>query len=145
MFYGDNVQDTRQLFYSSWQKYSQQQILTPLEQQLVDVILLHPEYHALLAAGMPEEERIYFPELGETNPFLHMGLHLALREQVATDRPPGIRAIYQQLLQNKKDISLVEHSLMEPLVDCIWQSQRSQTPPSDASYLKACRQLLSKT
>ncbi len=38
MFYGDTVQDTRSLFYLSWQKYQQKTHASPLEQQLIDVI-----------------------------------------------------------------------------------------------------------
>jgi hypothetical protein len=42
---------------------------------------------------VPEAGSLYrdFTRPGEgENPFLHMGLHLALREQIATDRPAGI-------------------------------------------------------
>ena len=142
MFYGDNVKDTRQLFYASWRKYRQNQVLLPLEKQLVDVIMLHPEYHALLEADMPEHGQGYFPELGQTNPFLHMGFHLAIRDQIAMDRPPGIAMIYQQLLHHYSDATVVEHMLIEPLAECLWQAQRTQTPPNESTYLLACRQLL---
>ncbi|WP_204318325.1 DUF1841 family protein [Serratia marcescens] len=46
-------------------------------------------------------------ELGETNPFLHMGLHLAVREQVATDRPQGIRTVYTKLIEKYQDPMVV--------------------------------------
>src|SRR5580693_8179591 len=95
MFYSDNVQDTRQLFFSSWNKYCTGQALTALEQQLVEVILVHPEYHSFLEQGEVSLSQAFFPELGETNPFLHMGLHLAVRDQVGLDRPAGISSIYQ--------------------------------------------------
>ena len=142
MFYGDNVQDTRQLFFLSWHKYRQNQQLLPLERQIADVIIAHPEYHALLEAGTSPHDEAYFPELGQTNPFLHMGLHLAIRDQVATDSPHGITSLYQQLVTQYVDILAVEHLLMDRLAECLWQAQRSQCLPDEAGYLNACRQLL---
>ena len=145
MFYANTVQDTRQLFFSSWQKYRQKQALLPLEKQIAEVVLIHPEYHAMLEETAPQHEQAYFPELGQENPFLHMGFHLAIRDQVATDRPTGIAVIYQQLLNRYADISVVEHLLMEPLAECLWQAQRSQSMPDDVTYLSAARELLLKT
>lgn len=142
MFYGDNVQDTRALFFSSWQKYRMKQPLTPLEQQLVDVMVLHPEYHALLEAKESSIDKNFFPELGETNPFLHMGFHLAIRDQIRTDRPEGIASVYQQLVKKYSDALVVEHMLMEPLAECLWQAQRNQILPDEAAFLHACRRLI---
>lgn len=142
MFYGDHVQDTRKLFFSSWHKYRQKQLLLPLEQQIVDVILMHPEYHALLEAVEPSYEQAYFPELGQTNPFLHMGFHLAIRDQIATDRPAGIANIYQQLLKKYADTMTVEHLLMDHLAECLWKAQRNHCLPDEEAYLQACRQLM---
>ena len=142
MFFSNNVQDTRQLFFLSWNKYRHKEPLVALEQQIVDVIVMHPEYHALLETGMLQPDRAYFPELGETNPFLHMGFHLAVRDQIATDRPFGIKDIYQGLLNKNTDPGAVEHLLMDNLAECLWQAQRSQQAPDEASYLDRCRSLL---
>ena len=142
MFYGESVQNTRSLFFSSWQKYRLKQPLLPLEQQIADVILLHPEYHTILESTKENLDEAYFPELGQTNPFLHMGFHLAIRDQVATDRPQGITRIYQKLVNKHADIAVVEHLLMEHLAEHLWQAQRSQRMPDEASYLNACRLLL---
>ena len=142
MFYGDKVEDTRQMFFSSWYKYQEQKPLTALEKQIVEVIIIHPEYHRMLEGDIQTLEATHFPELGQENPFLHMGLHLAIRDQVATDSPPGIREVYQQLQARYQDISAIEHMLMEPLADCLWQARRYQQMPDDRSYLNACRALL---
>ncbi|MDI9818994.1 MULTISPECIES: DUF1841 family protein [unclassified Legionella] len=143
MFYGDNVQDTRQLFFSSWQKYQQKHVLMPLEKQIVDVILVHPEYHALLESPDTPAQQRYFPELGQTNPFLHMGLHLAIRDQVATDRPAGISRIYQQLLEKYGDTLAVEHLMMDHLAETLWLAQRNNTSPDEVAYLHALNHQLS--
>ncbi len=134
MFYGDTVQDTRQMFYSSWNKYQQKQLLLPLEQQIVDVIIAHPEYHPFFASPSFNEEA-HFSAMGQNNPFLHMGLHLAIRDQISTDRPVGIRQIYQKLLQKYGDSLMVEHHMMDFLAKALWKAQNSIHPPDEKEYL----------
>jgi hypothetical protein len=141
MFFGDNVQETRQLFYTSWHKYRLGQPLLPLEKQLADVILAHPEYHDLFDKVDAHNEQAYFPELGQTNPFLHMGLHLAVREQVATNRPTGMQALFQQLLVKFQDSLAVEHQIMECLAECLWLAQRNGCEPNESDYINAVTQL----
>ena len=145
MFYANTVQDTRQLFFTCWQKHQQKHPLLPLEQQILAVMLDHPEYHALFNIGSPEEVSAYFAALGQTNPFLHMGLHLTLRDQVATNRPAGISSIYTQLITKHGDKQMAEHLLMEPLAEALWQAQRHQKMPDEKAYLDACYQVLNKT
>ncbi|RUR20534.1 DUF1841 family protein [Legionella sp. km535] len=137
MLYGDTIQDTRQMFFSSWNKYQQKQLLSPLENEIVQVILVHPEYHKILEQSSKFQEQAYYPELGETNPFLHMGLHLAVREQISTDRPAGIRAVYHALVKKYKDTLAVEHLIMEQLAECLWSSQKNNMPPDEQHYLNA--------
>lgn len=137
MFYGDTIQDTRQMFFNSWEKYQHKKPLTPLENEIVQVILVHPEYHKILEQSTKFQEHAYYPELGESNPFLHMGLHLAIREQIGTDRPVGISAIYNKLLQKFKDPLAVEHLIMDQLAECLWLSQKNNLPPNEQYYLDA--------
>ena len=145
MFYGDTIQDTRSLFFLSWEKHNQKKILSPLEQQLVHVILLHPEYHACLEKKDKTDEAlntIYFPELRGSNPFLHMGLHLAVRDQITTNIPTGIATIFQQLVTHYADAHIAEHWLMERLAESLWLAQRHHRAPDDATYLKTCQEAL---
>lgn len=141
MFYSTQKQEMRTLFFTSWQKFLAKQPLTPLENQLVEVIQDHPEYHALFASSNTKEHD-YFPEMGQTNPFLHMGLHLAVRDQLTLDRPKGIAAIYHQLLACCNHPLQVEHLLMECLAECLWQAQRSQALPKDDDYLQLCKKII---
>lgn len=141
MFYGDTIQETRQLFFSSWSKYRQKLILSPLEQQIAQVILDHPEYHSLLEHEAKFKEQSYYPELGDTNPFLHMGLHLAIREQVATNRPEGIQTAYHQLIKKYSDVLTAEHLIMEQLAECLWRSQKDNLPPDEQHYLDSLADL----
>lgn len=134
--FGNNRDQLRQMWADAWQKFMRQQPLQPLEQQLVAVIKLHPEYHALLTHTQAD----YLPELGQSNPFLHMGMHMAILEQVTTDRPAGINACYQKLKQLLGDEHEATHSMMECLAEALWQAQRNQTAPDDASYLQCLQQ-----
>jgi hypothetical protein len=136
MFYGDTIQETRQMFFTSWKKYQHKELLSPLEHEIVQVILAHPEYHKILENQNKFQQQSYFPELGEPNPFLHMGLHLAVREQVATERPVGINAIYKNLVKKYHDPLVVEHLIMEQLAECLWLSQKNNVPPDEHHYLQ---------
>ena len=113
--------------------------MQPLEAQIADVIELHPEYHAALERPDDVVERDYTPEGGQSNPFLHMGLHLAIREQVATDRPAGIAEVHRTLVQRLGDVHAAEHAMIECLGEALWQAQRSGRPPDEAAYLEALR------
>jgi hypothetical protein len=142
MFYGNNVSDTRQLFYTSWSKYNQKQPLTALEQQLVAVIIDHPEYQSLFEQNKAFLEQAYFPEMGQSNPFLHMGLHLAVRDQIATNKPIGITQHFKQLIKKYKDKLVVEHMIIECLAECLWQAQRDNREPDESSYLNNVSRLI---
>lgn len=142
MFYGQDVHDTRALFFTSWAKYLAKKPLSPLEQQLARVISDHPEYHALFHQTEMHHDKAYFPELGETNPFLHLGLHLAIREQTETDRPQGITSVFKMLAKKLQDPLAAEHALMECLAEALWISQKNQQPPDEMAYLEACKRTL---
>lgn len=144
MFYGDTVQETRHMFFSSWDKYLKKTPLSPLENEIVQVILIHPEYHHFLENPAKFHEHAYYPEFGETNPFLHMGLHLAIREQIATNRPAGIEVVYDDLIDKHKDIMTVEHLMMEQLAEYMWLSQKNNMPPDEEGYLNSLDELLLK-
>lgn len=137
MFYGDTIEDTRAVFFSSWEKYKQKKLLTPLEEEVVQVILAHPEYHLILEQKEKAQQHTYYPELGETNPFLHMGLHLGIREQIATNRPEGIQVVYNALIKKVGDPMRVEHLMMEQLAECLWLAQKNNQPPDEHYYLHA--------
>lgn len=130
-------EDARRLFLDTWRKYQAQQALTELETMVLDIQLLHPEYHALLTKPEQYLDRDYPPEFGATNPFLHLSLHLAIREQVSIDQPSGVQQRYATLLTQHGEAHAAQHALMECLAEMIWQAQRQQTAPEAAIYF-AC-------
>ena len=80
--------EARRFLITAWSKFRADAPRTPLEQMAVDLIALHPEYHPLLEHPERDLDRDWRPESGETNPFLHLSLHLAVAEQLGIDQPP---------------------------------------------------------
>lgn len=117
--------------------------LTPLEQQVSTVILEHPEYHHYLK-NPDNIEQNFAPEFGQTNPFLHMSLHLAIRDQLVTNRPKGIRALYERLIERVGNPQAAEHFIMDYLVETIWQAQRNNEIPDEAAYLQKLHEAIYK-
>jgi hypothetical protein len=142
MLFPNNRNELRTIYFNSWKKHQQKLPLTAVEAQLVAVILDHPEYHPIFDHEEEYVEKEYLPEMGATNPFLHMGLHLAIRDQIATNRPIGIKRVYRQLLTKYKDPLIVEHHLMQVLAETLWQMQRNNRQLNEADYLRDCKKLL---
>ena len=141
MFYGDTIQETRQIFFSSWDKFQKKLPLSPLEHQVIDVLVDHPEYHHFLNNPEKYLEYDFNPQVDGSNPFLHLGLHLAIREQIATNRPQGIKSAYLELLKKYVHPLEVEHLIMQQLADFIWLAQKNNLPPDENKYLKAIMDL----
>lgn len=125
----------RRTFVEAWAKTKEGRPLSSLEKLIVDVIADHPEYQRLLRGDTEILNRDFTAEETTANPFLHMGLHLAIREQVITDRPPGIRQSFEKLAHKLADRHGAEHVLLDCLAEIMWQSQRSGTPPDEHTYL----------
>lgn len=125
----------RQFFFDAWTKLHHQQELSALEKMAVDIMQMHPEYHHVLNAPERYLEQSYFPEMGETNPFLHMSLHLSVMEQVSINQPPGINAAYHTLWRKHGDAAEAQHILMDCLAETIWQAQRQGGALDAEAYL----------
>ena len=131
----------RRMYLEAWRKYSARAPLEPLEAQLAAVIAEHPEYIPWLESGEHTLSAEFTPEGGRENPFLHMGLHLAIREQVATNRPAGISEIHQQLATRLNSAHAAEHAMLEPLAEALWEAQRQGRVPDEQAYLERLRKL----
>ena len=137
--FGQDRQELRQMYVDAWTKSQAGQILTALEAQIAAVVSEHPEYHEVLGREIPDET--YTPEGGRENPFLHMGLHLAIREQVATNRPAGIAAIHLRLSQKTGDPHQAEHRMIDCLAESLWEAQSRNEPPDECKYLERLKNL----
>ena len=128
--------ELRRVYVEAWRKRRAGLPSEPLEAQVADVIALHPEYHAALERGEDALGSDYTPEGGQSNPFLHMGLHLAVRDQIATDRPAGLRKAFENLAQRIGSAHDAEHRIIECLAEAMWDAQRSGRPPDEIAYLQ---------
>jgi hypothetical protein len=135
-------EELRQVYVDAWRKRRDGLPMEPLEAQISDVIALHPEYHAALERPDTVLDRDYSPEGGQSNPFLHMGLHLAVRDQIATDRPPGIRTAFESVARHMSSAHDAEHQLIECLAETMWEAQRANLPPDENAYLSRVKRLL---
>lgn len=138
--YNPSRDQARQFLFDAWAKFKQQAQLSDLEKIAVEVMQMHPEYHVILDAPERYMQQQYFPEMGETNPFLHLSLHLSVIEQISINQPIGIQAIYEQLKQKHQDQHLAQHDILDCLAETIWQSQRNNTPLDSAHYLSLLQQ-----
>ena len=141
VFAGQNREQLRRMYLEAWRKFSARAPLEPLEAQVAAVIAEHPEYIAWLEAGDDALGAEFTPEGGRGNPFLHMGLHLAIREQVATNRPSGITELHHKLSARLGGAHAAEHAMLEPLAEALWEAQRQGRMPDEQSYLERLRKL----
>lgn len=139
MIFGTDRNELRQMYVDAWRKSCAGEILSPLESQIAQVIQDHPEYQPAMSADTLVAS--YSPEGGKTNPFLHMGLHLAVREQVATNRPAGIAEVFEQLLAKSGDRLTAEHQALDCLAEALWTAQKNNTAPDEQAYLESLRRL----
>lgn len=131
--------DVRRFFCETWRKQKAREVLTPLEAIARDWLLQHPEYQddmdnldLALAAD-------YTVERGQSNPFLHLSMHLSIAEQISIDQPPGIRAAFLQLAQKCGSEHDAHHAVMECLGQMLWNAQRAGLPPDGAAYVECVR------
>ena len=137
MFFNPTLQEVRHFFFHAWNKSKRAQTLAPIEQMAVHWMSLHPEYHNVLNGPIEVLEAAQFPpEAGETNPFLHLSMHLSISEQLSIDQPHGIRSAYEKLCQSQDDEHRAAHIVMECLGQILWQSQRDQREPDSQLYIE---------
>jgi len=139
--FGNDRNQLRQYYLDVWHKAQNSQPLEPLEKIIADVIARHPEYHSVLSDKDTAMGKEYLPESGESNPFMHMGMHIAIHEQLSANRPAGIRDIHQKLATRRGDAHQAEHEMMECLAEMMWQAQRSGSAPDEQVYLKLLNKL----
>lgn len=140
MLFSPDRNKLRLMYVEAWRKRREGLPLEALELMIADVVEMHPEYHALLADKEKTLAWEESPEQGMSNPFLHMGMHLGLREQISTDRPAGIRAAYEKLVRRTGDVMEAEHRM----IACLLQALNEAGPmgPDEQAYLECIRRML---
>src|SRR5690625_4156977 len=134
-------EDIRRAYVEAWEKAQAGKLLSVNERRIADVIADHPEYQPIVESGEAALEADFSPESGNVNPFLHMGFHIAIREQVALDRPVGVRRIFETLAAAMGQLD-AEHAMGECLAETLWEAQRAGQPPDDAAYFGRLQRLI---
>lgn len=140
LFAGESREALRKRYVEAWRRRREGLPLEPLDAAIADVIELHPEYQSMLVDAASVTQAFTVEE-GRTNPFLHMGLHLALREQLATRRPAGIGEIHSALARRLGSTHDAEHRMIDALAETLWEAQRRGVPPDESAYLERLRRL----
>jgi len=131
--------DVRRFFCETYRKHRANEILTPLEAVARDWVVQHPEYADALKDTETALAADYSVERGDSNPFLHLSMHLSIAEQISIDQPPGIRTAFLALAQRLDSEHEAHHQIMECLGQMIWASQRSGLPPDGAAYIECVK------
>ena len=139
MIFGQDRNELREMYAEAWRKHLDKLPMSPLEAQIAAVIERHPEYHEDVTSK--DLNRDFTPDGGQANPFLHMGLHLGIREQVATNRPAGIATIYELLITKTADVHVAEHHMIECLAETLWEAQNQNGAPDEQKYLERLHRL----
>jgi hypothetical protein len=131
--------DVRRFFCSVYAKARSGQALEAIEIIASQWMDEHPEYHADFADADAALEKMYDVEAGNTNPFLHLSMHLSISEQCSIDQPHGIRQAVELLTARRNSLHDAHHEAMDCLGQMVWESQRAGRPPDGDAYI-ACVQ-----
>ena len=147
--FAETRDETRNFFHAVWSKISASEALTPFETIVADVIKKHPEYHKPLdtIVNDPLDSNQANDFINRDNPFLHMGLHIALVEQLQSDRPKGVRRVYSQIIDNllaedANSLHEAEHGIMQCLSDTLWTASRNGQTPDENIYLENLKKII---
>lgn len=142
MMFNPSKDQVRDFFCLAWKKHQDSGVLTPLESIAARWIIEHPEYHQLL--NHPEEAKTqdFSVENGQTNPFLHLSMHMSLSEQTQIDQPVGIRQISRQLMIKLDSEHSAHHQMMECLGRVLWESSQTGNEPNLQSYIEELQLLI---
>jgi len=133
--FNPSQEDVRLFFCSVYAKSRSAQPMDAIEILAAQWIAEHPEYHADLSDQDAAISRIYPEGSGQTNPFLHLSMHLSISEQCSIDQPRGIRQAVELLTHKRQSLHIAHHEAMDCLGTMLWESQRAGRPPDGQSYI----------
>jgi hypothetical protein len=127
--------NVRQFFCAVYAKSLAGSPLDAMETIVSQWIDEHPEYHADFADAEAAVDKMYEVKDGQTNPFLHLSMHLTISEQCSIDQPRGIRQAVELLTAKRDSLHAAHHETMQCLGQMVWESQRASRPPDGAAYI----------
>jgi hypothetical protein len=135
--YNPSQDDVRRFFCQVYAKQQAQTLIDALEVLAGEWVAEHPEYHAVLTDEASALTRQFTGENGQSNPFLHLSMHLSISEQCSIDQPRGIRQAVELLASKRNSLHDAHHEVMECLGTMLWESQRSGQAPDGQAYIDA--------
>lgn len=133
--FNPSQEDVRRFFCAVYAKARTGQPMQPIETLASLWIDEHPEHHAALSDVDAALRGMGQAEDGQTNPFLHLSMHLSISEQCSIDQPRGIRQAVELLTHRRDSLHDAHHEVMECLGQMLWESQRAGRPPDGQSYV----------
>ncbi len=132
----------RRIFWDAWQRAKEGLPLDAMQVRIARVIEMHPEYHHLFDDMESFLERDFHVDDG-MNPYLHLSLHLALEEQIATRQPPEVGNALEHMMRTKGiDRHKALHNILEILAESVYFAQREGKEPDVLQYLTRLRELM---
>ncbi len=135
--FNPSQEDVRRFFCQVYAKQQSDQLSDALETLAGLWVDEHPEFHSDLADCDAALKRHYGGEAGQSNPFLHLSMHVSISEQCSIDQPRGIRQAVELLAAKRNSLHDAHHEVMECLGTMLWESQRSGQPPDGQAYIDA--------
>jgi Domain of unknown function (DUF1841) len=132
--------DVRRFFCAAFAKVQAHATQDALETIANQWMTEHPEYHADLQDAEAAVQRVYDGSDGQTNPFLHLSMHLSITEQCSIDQPQGIRQAVELLTARRGDLHQAHHEVMEELGTMLWEAQRANKAPDGQAYVERVQQ-----
>ena len=136
--------DVRRFFCAVHSKSAGGQPMDALETLAGQWLQDHPEYRTDLADSDAAVARNYAGDDGQTNPFLHLSMHLSISEQCSIDQPRGIRQAVELLTARRNSLHDAHHEAMECLGQMLWESQRAGRPPDGQAYVECVQRRATK-
>jgi Domain of unknown function (DUF1841) len=147
MLYQPTQTDVRRFFCAVYAKANDNLALEAIETIASLWIDEHPEYHADLKnidAALLSLNQVITMDDGQTNPFLHLSMHLTITEQCSIDQPRGIRQAVELLTARLDSLHDAHHVVMECLGQMIWDAQQNKRTPDGQAYVEAVQRRATK-
>lgn len=148
MLFQPTQTDVRRFFCSVYAKSRATISLEAIEIIAIQWLDEHPEYQedfSDIDAALLRLEQITPADMGKTNPFLHLSMHLSITEQCSVDQPRGIRQAVELLTERLDSLHDAHHIVMEHFGQMLWDSQQNGRPPDGQTYVEAVQRSATRT
>lgn len=137
--FSPSQEDVRRFFCAVNEKSLRNAPMEAIETLASQWIAEHPAYHAEFANVEAALAKVYTNTQGQSNPFLHLSMHLSISEQCSIDQPRGIRQAVELLTHRRNSLHDAHHETMECLGRMLEESQSAGRAPDGDAYI-ACVQ-----